>query len=62
MINVSAKMKKAELSFSVVIAAIIALLVFVVLIIIFNKQLVELLRPITEAITNIGGIGSDIGK
>ena len=62
MINVSAKMKKAELSFSVVIAAIIALLVFVVLVIIFNKQLVALLRPITEAITNIGGIGGEIGK
>ncbi len=62
MINVSAKMKKAELSFSVIIAAIIALLVFVVLIIIFNKQLGELLRPITDAITNIGGIGSEIGK
>lgn len=55
-------MKKAELSFSVVIAAIIALLVFVVLVIIFHRQLGELLRPITDVITNMGGIGEEIGK
>ncbi len=55
-------MRKAELSFNVVVAAIIALIVFIVLVLIFNRQLVELLKPVTEAIKNIAGLAGDIGK
>ena len=51
------KMKKAELSFETIVTALIVVLVFVVLVIIFRKQLSELLRPITEAIKGIGELG-----
>lgn len=45
-----------------VIAALIALLVFVVLVLVFRKQLVDLLAPLTDAIKNIGGQASELGK
>ena len=53
-------MKKGELSFEVIVSAIIAVLILVILAIIFNKQLVELLSPIWDAIRSVGGIGEEI--
>ena len=55
-------MKKAELSFNVVISAIIVLMVVIVLVIVFNKQLANLIRPVTDIISNVGGDAGGLGK
>lgn len=49
-------MKKGDISFSTLVTALIAVLVFVVLVIVFRKQLTELLKPVSDAIRNIGEI------
>lgn len=63
MLQISAsKMRKAELSFSIVVSALIAILVFVVLAIVFRKQLVELLKPLSEIIKGVVGLASEVGN
>ncbi len=56
------KMKKGELSFQIIVSAIIAVIVLVVLIIIFHKQLATLLAPLTDAIKNAVGLSEDLGS
>jgi len=58
----ASKMRKAELSFSIVVSALIAILVFVVLAIVFRKQLVELLKPLSEIIKGVVGLASEVGN
>ena len=56
------EMRKAEISINMVIAALIALIVFVVLVLVFRSQLTEVLKPLTEAIKNVGSQAGEIGK